>query len=250
MTAPVPTPNTVQVSAEQSGGRPAPAQDRLAVRLQLQYADSDAFVRDYAGNLSAAGMFIPADELPVVGAALRFAVVLADERCLLRGEGEVVWTAGAGPGQARAAQPAGPAPADAAPPLRGFGLRFLRLDAASREVVKQVLAYKATQPARFFTEPPDPYAPGGPHLPYGEERFGSTAPPAVPALPPTAAPATAAPSDLAAPTLAAPRPAGPLTAVDEEAELSALLQPAALAEPPAAGDAARLLDALLSRRPA
>ena len=73
MTATAATPNTVKVSAEKTGGRLAPAQDRLAVRFQLQYADDEAFVRGYAGNVSAAGMFVAADEPPPPGTALNCA---------------------------------------------------------------------------------------------------------------------------------------------------------------------------------
>ena len=190
----------------------------LALRFQLQYADVDAFIRSYAVNLSAAGMFIAAKEPQAVGTALRFEVVLADERPILRGEGQVVWTA-----QADATSP----PADA---LSGLGVRFSRLDAPSRGVLAQALAYKAAHPALFFAPIPDPYA----SLGFRPEVRPHSAPARVaPAVAPLAAP----------PTIPAP-------AAAEEAALQSLLQPLASPPPPTATDAARLLDELLGRRPA
>lgn len=219
------------MSAENSGVRLDPAQGELAIRFQLQYGDVEAFVRGYAVNLSAAGMFIASHKPPAVGTTLQFAVVLADEQPLLRGEGQVVWTAGAAP-PAGAAEP-GVAAAPGSAPLYGFGLRFGRLTLASRAVVDQVLAYKAAHPEQFFVPIADPYAgPGNP--PAAPPQLGAAA--ALPEVP-RGVPRTAD-------RLAAGSPA------DQEAALQALLQPAPAPPLPAPADTARLLDALLDRRPA
>lgn len=234
MTATAATPNTVKVSAEKTGGRLAPAQDRLAVRFQLQYADDEAFVRGYAGNVSAAGMFVAADEPPPPGTRLYFAVLLADERCVLGGDGEVVWVAA----KSAAARPAeaanGAAVTETGGALHGFGLRFIRLDARSVELLRQVLAYKAAHPERFFTAPADPYAA------HGTAPIG---------LAIATNPAPAAPASLSGESRrSAPGPAAVGSLADEEAELKSLLRPA-LPAPPSAGDTARRLDDLLRRRP-
>lgn len=219
------------MSAENSGVRLDPAQGELAIRFQLQYGDVEAFVRGYAVNLSAAGMFIASREPPAVGTTLQFAVVLADEQPLLCGEGQVVWTAGAAP-PAGAAEP-GVAAAPGSAPLCGFGLRFGRLTLASRAVVDQVLAYKAAHPEQFFVPIADPYAgPGSP-----------------PAAPPQLGAAAALPAVSRGVPRTADRSAAGSPA-DQEAALQALLQPAPAPPLPAPADTARLLDALLDRRPA
>lgn len=210
------------------------------VRFQLDYADGEAFVRGYAGNLSAAGMFIAAEEPPAVGTQLRFDVLLADERIILRGEGEVVWTAPS------ALDSAGAPEGDTA--LHGCGLRFLRLDAASHAVLRQVLAYQAAHPAQFFTELPDLYAPRDP-------QSAAASPPALPSL--QAAPAgrsiagAAKPSSFRAPDpwLQLAPTSVPVSPDEEQAALQQLLVPPPPPSPPAAADAARQLDALLQRRP-
>lgn len=221
------------MSAENSGVRLEPAQGELAIRFQLQYGDVEAFVRGYAVNLSAAGMFIAAREPPAIGTTLQFAVVLADEQPLLRGEGQVVWTADpAAPAAAPAAAVTTAAPGGA--PLCGFGLRFGRLTAASRAVVEKVLAYKAAHPEQFFVPIADPYAgPGSPRtaLPPGS---AAAVPPPVPPVPPA----------LAARPLGGPSAGLP---AEEEAALQALLQPAPPPPLSAPADTARLLDALLDR---
>ena len=215
------------VSAEQSG-QPDSAHGVLALRCQLQYADVEAFIRSYAVNLSAAGMFIAAKEPPKVGTALRFEIVLSDDRPILRGEGQVMWTARADAESAAASHPAA-----AAETLSGLGVRFSRLDAASRGVLARALAYKAAHPALFFTAIPDPYASPG-YRP--ESSLHSASAHARPATEPLASPA--------APSLAAP-----VTSAAEEAALQSLLQPTESRPRPTATDAARLLDELLGRRP-
>ena len=177
-------------------------------------------------------MFIAADEPPPPGTRLYFAVWLADERCALSGEGEVVWVA-AKSAAARAPE-ATDGTAETQTALHGFGLRFIRLDAKSVELLHRVLAHKAAYPERFFTAPADPYAASS-SAPIGWASAANPAP---------AAPASLS-GESRRPT---PGPAASRSPADEEAELKSLLQPAPPA-PPSAGDTARLLDDLLRRRP-
>jgi uncharacterized protein (TIGR02266 family) len=212
-------------------GRSA-GQGRSAFRCQLPYPDLAAFIADYAVNVSAAGMFIAAREPPAVGTMVGFEMVLADARPILRGEGEVVFATPAAEAGAATAQPA-------AAPLCGFGVRFVRLSATSRGVLAQVLAYQAAHPERFGSAVPIPYpawAPG-----HAEPRRESPAPGPGPGSSPLRVPAPASqPAAAAGPASARARA--------EEAELQALLRPAAVTAPSASA-AARLLDELLARRP-
>ena len=167
----------------------------------------EAFVRSYAVNLSAGGMFIATREPPAVGTVLRFEVVLADDRPVLRGEGQVVWTAGADqPGPPTGSGPASSLAAPAGEPLAGLGVRFGRLDAKSRAVVARVLAYKAAHANQFFTQVPDPYA--APASRPGSRSEVAASPHSAPSAPSLKAEPTPALHAQPAPTLhAEPAPA-------------------------------------------
>lgn len=194
----------------------------LALRCTLDYADLEAFVVHYGRNVSTRGVFLPAQEPPPVGTAVRFEVVLSSGQLVLRGEGVVVWQA----------------PLDTAhsEQLHGMAVRFLRLDTHSRAVIEKIVAYKAAHPAAFFETTPDPLT---------SPRAAVSPLAAVDTLPRAAVPAPVAqPSRPRSQDLASlPGQAGP-----EEAELLALAAPPAAPAALSASEAARRLDALLSRR--
>lgn len=204
----------------------------LALRCTLDYADLDTFVAHYGRNVSTRGVFLPAQEPPSVGTAVRFEVVLASGQLVLHGEGVVVWQA-----------PLDPSHTDQ---LHGMAVRFLRLDAPSRAVIERIVAYKAAHPAAFFETTPDPLT-----SPRTSASLGPLA--AVDTLPRAAAPS--APAAPAAPAIAPPRQpraqdpvALPGQAGPEEAELLALATPPQPPQAVPASEAARKLDALLARR--
>lgn len=146
MTHPPLGQNTVKVSIEQ----PAPVSSPLAVaaapkpevtvalRLHLEYPSIQAFIQSYAVNLSAHGMFLPSTTQLQPGERLRFEVVLADGLPVLRGEAEVRWT-------------------EQSPTLQGMGIRFVRLDTQSQELLTQVLTWKAEHPEACYQAAPDPF---------------------------------------------------------------------------------------------
>jgi len=189
----------------------------FALRCTLDYPDVDAFVSRYGRNLSGRGIFLPAREPPAVGTAVRFEVTLVSGRSLLRGEGVVV----------------GRMPLDPVHPeqLHGMALRFLRLDADSRALLDRVAAHKAAHPSEFYEPAPDlfdrPLA-----APVEEPKDESSAAPSPVAAPPTPLP-TVPPSAVSGP---------------EEAELLALRTPPSIPASLAPREAARRLEALLSRR--
>lgn len=207
----------------------------LALRCTLDYADLDAFVAHYGRNVSTRGVFLPAQEPPSVGTAVRFEVMLASGQLALHGEGVVVWQA--------------PLDASHKDQLHGMAVRFLRLDAPSRSVIERIVAYKAAHPAAFFETTPDPLT--------SPRDTASLAPLAAPpeaagTLPRGAAPV--APVAPAVPDIAPVAPARaqqlaklPGQAGPEDAELLALATPPPL-QAVQASEAGRRLDALLKRR--
>lgn len=218
MTHPPLGQNTVKVSIEQ----PAPVSSPLAVaaapkaevtvalRLHLEYPSVQAFIQSYAVNLSAQGMFLPSTTPLQPGERLRFEVVLADTLPVLRGEAEVRWT-------------------EQSPTLQGMGVRFVRLDAPSQELLTQVLTWKAEHPEACYRAAPDPFAAPFVAAPAATARTQS------PQTTTTPAAATPTPAPLAVAVVAAPVPA-PESAVTP-AGATPELPHLELAEPPTAASA-------------
>lgn len=92
----------------------------LERRITLKFQNRDGFVNEYAANVSLKGMFITAWVPEPCGSVFLFEVQVADRQRLIHGVGEVVWV--------REAEEAPDRPS-------GMGIRFLKLDEASREVI-------------------------------------------------------------------------------------------------------------------
>ncbi len=110
------------VTADASGG----AEDRIANRVPLEcqvamrFENFDDFVTECSMNISATGMFVRCSNPQPAGSVLDFKFALADGEKLIRGYGEVVWARNRDDGPERPA---------------GMGIRFLHLDAESRELI-------------------------------------------------------------------------------------------------------------------
>ena len=92
----------------------------LERRITLKFQHRDGFVNEYAANISLKGMFITAWVPEPCGSVFLFEVQVADRQRLIHGVGEVVWV--------REAEESPGRPS-------GMGVRFLKLDDASREVI-------------------------------------------------------------------------------------------------------------------
>ncbi len=118
-----------------------PRENAAAIRAILKYPNIETFVQRYAQNVSKHGVFFKTAKPKPVGTTIKFELKLADGTKVLRGVGEVSWI--------RATETAG------APP--GMGIRFQKLDANSRDIVKQILTYKKEHslpgPSRFSVAP-------------------------------------------------------------------------------------------------
>ncbi len=96
----------------------------LERRITLQFQHRDGFINEYAANISLKGMFITAWVPEPPGSVFLFEVQVADRQRLIHGVGEVVWV--------REAEESFDRPS-------GMGIRFLKLDDASREVIGEMV---------------------------------------------------------------------------------------------------------------
>lgn len=93
-------------------------------QVVLKFDHFGGFFIDYAANLSLKGIFIKTDDPKPAGSIFIFEIWLGDERRLVHGIGEVVWVRRAEEGINR-------------PP--GMGIRYLKLDEESRQVIHRVV---------------------------------------------------------------------------------------------------------------
>jgi uncharacterized protein (TIGR02266 family) len=102
------------------------------MRVRFRCQDLAAFIKGYSLNLSAGGFFVRCAEPLPRGSRLQFEFLLENGKSLLRGTGEVAWSAGpAVPGQR--------------PRVPGMGVRFVALDAASRRILDRILAERQAE---------------------------------------------------------------------------------------------------------
>jgi uncharacterized protein (TIGR02266 family) len=116
------------------------------MRIRLKYADVPTFVERFAPNVSRAGLFIASRTPKPVGTTVRFELTLADGKTkLLKGEGVVAWVR----------------EFDEDNPLRphGMGVRFVRLDADSRQLIERIDAFKRERGVRDDGAVPQPAPP-------------------------------------------------------------------------------------------
>jgi uncharacterized protein (TIGR02266 family) len=97
-----------------------------AIRARLKFPSQQAFIKGYAPNISKTGIFIKTPKPKAVGVRIKFEFQIADGTPVLRGIGEVSWN--------RAEASEGNPP--------GMGIKFLKLDAKSRQIVGKILALK------------------------------------------------------------------------------------------------------------
>ncbi len=100
----------------------------VSIRIRLRYPDEETFIEKYSANISRGGMFIQSRSPQPVGQNLRFEMLLNDNSLLIKGEGQVIWVREYD---------------DKAPQqVHGMGIKFIKIDAPSRELIDRVLAFK------------------------------------------------------------------------------------------------------------
>jgi uncharacterized protein (TIGR02266 family) len=101
----------------------------LSLKIRYKSASLEDFIERYSSDISGGGVFIKAKKPLPVGTLLKFEFLLQDESTLIHGVGRVVWR--------REASDAGPQnPA-------GMGIKFIKMDPASRNVVQRIAEGRA-----------------------------------------------------------------------------------------------------------
>ncbi len=123
-----------QEAGPAAGGRERRRHPRVmaGMRVRFRCQDLAAFIKGYALNLSAGGFFVRCPEPLARGSRLQFEFLLEGGKSLLRGTGEVAWSAA-------------PAVAGQRPQVPGMGVRFIELDAASRRTLERILAERQAE---------------------------------------------------------------------------------------------------------
>jgi uncharacterized protein (TIGR02266 family) len=101
------------------------------MRIKLKYPDVETFIQKYAVNISRGGIFIATKQPKPVGTYVKFEFLLSntETQSIIRGEGQVQWTK-----EFDAKNPGKP---------HGMGVKFLRLDSESQQVIDRALRWRA-----------------------------------------------------------------------------------------------------------
>jgi uncharacterized protein (TIGR02266 family) len=124
-------------------------------QVVLKFDHFGGFFIDYAANLSLKGIFIKTDDPKPEGSIFIFEIWLGDERRLVHGIGEVVWVRRAEEGINRPS---------------GMGIRYLKLDEESRQVVRRVVEEQLAKGGAVFDFEAEAREALGPDADIPEER--------------------------------------------------------------------------------
>jgi uncharacterized protein (TIGR02266 family) len=97
----------------------------LSTLVQYRFNSLEEFIAEYSSNVSPGGIFVCAEDLPEVGAAVYLQFSLADGSRLIEGLGRV----------ARIVEPGGKSPA-------GFGVEFVDFDEESLQLIHKLCQSK------------------------------------------------------------------------------------------------------------
>ncbi len=128
----------------------------LETDVILKFAHYGGFFLEYSANISQSGVFIKTDYPSSPGSVFIFEIWLGDEFRLVHGVGEVIWVRHVARGSER-------------PP--GMGVRFLKIDRSSQEVIGRVVDEHLRLGGRLFdlteSAPPGVSSPGAKKSPDG-----------------------------------------------------------------------------------
>jgi len=146
----------------------------LTMTVRYKSATVDEFIEHHSHDVSRGGIFIKTPSPFLPGTLLKFEIRIADDKPMLQGVGRVVWkrdAAGSGPDK----------PA-------GMGVKFIKVDEASRTLIDRLVVSKGGGVSAFDDETsvPAAEAPAAAQAPAGPPRVGApskSAPPAAAAAP-------------------------------------------------------------------
>src|SRR5439155_19901074 len=137
-------PCRVPVTISDREGRPAQMtqdtrKDKRAkiVSLNVRYksATVDEFIENHSHDVSKGGLFIKTPTPFPPGTLIKFEIRIAGDKAVIAGVGRVVWKREAG--SAAAERPA------------GMGVKFIKIDESSRQVIDRVVAEKSDAGSAF-----------------------------------------------------------------------------------------------------
>lgn len=128
----------LQDSEPSDGLNPTPPQSKrvpLVSKVILKFHHYGGFFIEYSANISQTGMFIRTTQPKPAGSVFIFEIWLGEKYKLVHGLGEVVWAREEAEGSER-------------PP--GMGIRYLKLDKDSREVIQRVVSERLQDGGELF----------------------------------------------------------------------------------------------------
>jgi uncharacterized protein (TIGR02266 family) len=96
----------------------------LKLKVNMEFEKFSGFISEYSENISEGGMFVKTTTPRPMGSVFSLEFKLKDDYKLIQGWGEVVWV------REKTEDPAKPA---------GMGIKFLDLDQASRELIRNII---------------------------------------------------------------------------------------------------------------
>jgi len=116
----------------------------LSLNVRYKSATVDEFIEHHSHDISKGGIFIKTPSPFPAGTLLKFEIRIREDQPLIAGVGRVVWKRE--PPQAGADRPA------------GMGVKFIKLDGHSRELIDRIVAERKTE-GPSFEETPDGLSP-------------------------------------------------------------------------------------------
>ena len=111
----------------------------VSLNVRYKSATVDEFIENHSHDVSKGGIFVKTPTPFPPGTLLKFEIRLAGDKSVISGVGRVVWKRE--PTQAGPEKPA------------GMGVKFIKIDDASRQVIDRLIAEKADAGAAYTSDP-------------------------------------------------------------------------------------------------
>ncbi|MDB4943369.1 MAG: Transcriptional regulatory protein algP, partial [Labilithrix sp.] len=118
----------------------------VSLNVRYKSATVDEFIENHSHDVSKGGLFVKTPTPFPPGTLLKFEIRLAGDKSVISGVGRVVWKREST--QAGAEKPA------------GMGVKFIKIDDASRAIIDRLVAQKADAGSAYTSEEPMDEAPG------------------------------------------------------------------------------------------
>ena len=136
----------------------------VSLNVRYKSATVDEFIENHSHDVSKGGIFIKTPTPFPPGTLIKFEIRIANDKAVIMGVGRVVW-------KREASQSAGDRPS-------GMGVKFIKIDDSSRQLIDRVVAEKEGAGAAYATENEsgEPVIPGASRVPSDRPKVVSGAP--------------------------------------------------------------------------